>query len=89
MADAETKTLRIALLQLLPDNSTESNLAKGIAACRSAKDQGADIALFPEMWSSGYKIPEDFNELHTLAINGHPRCMVRSQTLILRTGSRR
>lgn len=70
MADAETKTLRIALLQLLPDNSTESNLVKGIAACRSAKDQGADIALFPEMWSSGYKIPEDFNELHTLAING-------------------
>lgn len=46
--------LTVAFLQLLPAGSTEENLKKGIAACRAAKEKGADIALFPEMWSSGY-----------------------------------
>lgn len=49
--------LTIAFLQLLPEGSTEENLKKGIAACREAKEKGADIALFPEMWSSGYSFP--------------------------------
>ena len=48
--------LKIALLQIAPDGSLEENLAKGIRACREAKEQGADIALFPEMWSNGYRI---------------------------------
>ncbi|NEG69198.1 carbon-nitrogen hydrolase family protein [Bifidobacterium sp. BRDM6] len=63
--------LRIALLQLLPERDTAANLAKGIAACRAAGEQGADIALFPEMWSSGYRIPEDSDELKALAVDGH------------------
>lgn len=46
--------LRIALLQLLPTGSVAGNLQKGLAACRQAKTFGADIALFPEMWSCGY-----------------------------------
>ena len=50
------KELRIALLQLAPTGSLEGNLEKGLAACGKAKDLGADIALFPEMWSSGYNI---------------------------------
>lgn len=49
-------TLKIALLQIAPTGSLEGNLAKGIAACRDAKAMGADIALFPEMWSCGYDI---------------------------------
>ena len=49
-------TLKIALLQIAPTGTLEGNLEKGIAACRRAKQQGADIALFPEMFSCGYDI---------------------------------
>lgn len=48
--------LKIALLQIAPTGSLEGNLQKGIEACRQAKEKGADIALFPEMWSNGYNI---------------------------------
>lgn len=63
------KNLKIALLQLMPGNSLEENLAKGADACKKAKKMGADIALFPEMWSSGYKIPENIEELKTDAVS--------------------
>ena len=49
-------TLNIALLQIAPCDTLEGNLDKGIASCRKAKALGADIALFPEMWSNGYNI---------------------------------
>lgn len=49
-------TLNIALLQLAPCSALEGNLEKGLAACKKAKELGADIALFPEMWSCGYQI---------------------------------
>ncbi len=48
--------LNIALLQLTPGETLAENLEKGIAGCRRAKELGADIALFPEMWSNGYRI---------------------------------
>ena len=48
--------LKIALLQISPGDTLEENLEKGIKACREAKEKGADIALFPEMWSNGYRI---------------------------------
>lgn len=48
--------LKIALLQIAPTGSLDGNLRKGIDACRQARVQGADIALFPEMWSNGYAI---------------------------------
>lgn len=48
--------LNIAFLQIAPCGSLEKNLGKGIAACRKAAEMGADIALFPEMWSNGYDI---------------------------------
>ncbi len=50
------KKLKIALLQIKPEGSLEKNLKKGIWACTEAKKQGADIAVFPEMWSNGYDI---------------------------------
>ena len=50
------ETLKIALLQIAPCGTLEGNLEKGIASCREAKRLGADIALFPEMWSNGYRI---------------------------------
>ncbi len=62
------KKLNIALIQLLPEKSIDGNLRKGISACRKAKCMGADIALFPEMWSSGYFIPDDISELKKLSV---------------------
>jgi predicted amidohydrolase len=41
----------------MPEETLEGNLQKGLEYCRKAKDIGADIALFPEMWSVGYNIP--------------------------------
>ena len=45
---------RVALLQLLPGRTQQENMEKGIRYCRQAKNMGADIALFPEMWNIGY-----------------------------------
>lgn len=60
--------IRIALMQLLPGKSQQENLRKGLAACRAARKAGADIALFPEMWSCGYEIPQEEEALKALAI---------------------
>ena len=62
------KSFNIALLQLLPKKSIEENLKKGLDACRKAKLAGADLALFPEMWSTGYNIPENIEELKAISI---------------------
>lgn len=48
--------LKIALLQISPAGSLQENQMKGRNACAHAKEMGADIALFPEMWSNGYHI---------------------------------
>ena len=53
----------VALLQMLSAGGLEENQAKGIAWCRQAKAAGADLALFPEMWSTGYTIPQDRESL--------------------------
>ena len=62
------KTITIALLQLMPGKFIEENLQKGLDACRQAKAMGADIALFPEMWSTGYGISENPDILKQSAI---------------------
>ena len=54
--------LKIAFIQLLPGNNLEANLEIGKNACIEAKEKGADIALFPEMWSDGYNLPQDETE---------------------------
>jgi len=63
------ENLRIALLQIMPENTLDGNLKKGAAYCRKAKEMGADIALFPEMWSVGYRIPENIYELKAVAVS--------------------
>lgn len=52
----------VALLQLLPEKTLEENKIKGIEACRKAKQMGADIAVFPEMWSIGYDFDKFSND---------------------------
>ncbi|MFH5834990.1 carbon-nitrogen hydrolase family protein [Proteiniclasticum sp. C24MP] len=61
--------LKIALLQIMPTGSQEGNLQKGMEYARKAKEYGADLALFPEMWSSGYVIPEDPDLLKKSAVS--------------------
>lgn len=61
----------VALLQLLPASSQEENLQKGLAFCRKAKQMGADLALFPEMWNIGYHLTSDreTTEKNAIALN--------------------
>lgn len=60
--------ISIAFLQLLPEGTLAQQLEKGKQACREARAKGADIALFPEMWSDGYRVPRDPAVLKALCI---------------------
>lgn len=62
-------SLKVAMLQLLPEKTMAQNQQKGFEYCRKAKEMGADIALFPEMWSVGYDIPEDIARLKASALS--------------------
>lgn len=61
--------LKIALLQLLSETTMQDNLQKGLEYCKQSKKMGADIALFPEMWSVGYHIPNDLQQLKAASIS--------------------
>jgi len=55
MENPASPRLRVALLQMASAGTAiEANAAKGEDFCRRAATLGADIALFPEMWSIGY-----------------------------------
>ena len=51
-------TLKVALIQksAVP-NDPAKNMELGISYLEKAKELGADLALFPEMWSTGYAEP--------------------------------
>jgi predicted amidohydrolase len=49
---------KVALLQLIPSHEPSENLDKGIKFCKQAKEMGADLVLFPEMWNIGYNFPQ-------------------------------
>lgn len=61
--------MKVALLQINPTGTLEGNLQKGIKFCIKAKQMDADIALFPEVWSTGYTIIEDIDELKKSSIS--------------------
>jgi predicted amidohydrolase len=49
------RVIRVALLQAAPlDGDQDANRHKGAEFCLRARELGADIALFPEMWNIGY-----------------------------------
>lgn len=51
----DKNVIKVALLQLEPFGADlYKNMQKGEEYCRKAKKMGADIVLFPEMWSIGY-----------------------------------
>lgn len=62
------KNFKVALLQINPTDTLEENLIKGIDYCKKAKAMGADVALFPEMWSTGYTIAKDISQLKLSAV---------------------
>jgi len=58
---------KVALLQMTAaGNDRAANLAKGDEFCRRASAMGADIALFPEMWSAGYTPARSFDPNYEL-----------------------
>ncbi len=57
--------VNVALLQMTGcGHDRDASLVKGDAFCRRARKMGADIALFPEMWSTGMTFfnPKDEND---------------------------
>jgi N-carbamoylputrescine amidase len=51
--------IKVALLQMFAAGYDQAaNQAKGEQYCFLAKEFGADIALFPEMWNIGYALPD-------------------------------
>ena len=67
------KNIQVALLQQLPEADLEGNRKKGEVVCRRAKAMGADIAVFPEMWSIGYQLEADAEAMQQKAISReHP-----------------
>lgn len=58
---------KIALLQIHPCGSNFSeNMRKGMEFCRKAKDLGADMVVFPELWSTGFEMLSDEVSLEDL-----------------------
>jgi predicted amidohydrolase len=57
------KAIRVALLQMAGCGTDRAaSLAKGELFCRRARTLGADIALFPEMWSTGMSFFDEKRE---------------------------
>lgn len=63
------KELRVALLQLLPGKSLQENLQKGLAACRKAKEMGAELVLVPNA------CPMELNRLSQLRARAYENMM--------------
>ena len=54
LLSAPCMPFKVALLQIAPCGSDQNrNLAKGLHYCREAKTIGADLVVFPELWSVG------------------------------------
>jgi predicted amidohydrolase len=64
--------LKVALLQLFSHSyDQDANRAKGAQFCRQARQLGADIALFPEMWNIGYQLPDPAQPAQVELWKGH------------------
>ena len=73
--------LKLALLQITAGSTIEETTNKGIQYCKMAKEAGADIALFPEMYNNGYDIPQDLEVLKKMAVPINGEFVQTFQTL--------
>jgi predicted amidohydrolase len=71
----------VALLQLNSMPTQDENRQKGIDYCKRAKEMGAELAVFPEMWNIGYKFPQEINELKINAIDKNSIFVTSFQSL--------
>lgn len=80
--------LRIALLQLAGSGyDREASLERGLVACRRAAAAGADVALFPELWSTGYAFCDgDLERWQAQAIAGDDPWLVAHADLAAEVG---
>jgi predicted amidohydrolase len=80
--------LSIALLQLAGAGyDREASLERGLAACRRAAADGADLALFPELWSTGYACTDgDLGRWRAQAIARHDPWVVAHADLAAELG---
>jgi len=53
--------IRVALLQLNPGKSDLENFEIAKTGIQEAVNNGADIALLPELWNVGYSSPEEYS----------------------------
>ncbi len=96
-SELSDKVIKVAILQIDPVGANvDENLKKGDEYCRKAKSLGADIALFPEMWSIGYsgyhwpgsvftpdKYPLSFEDWKALAVDSGSEFIVHFQKLAI------
>ena len=75
------RKLKIAVLQMNSTGTVEENMKKGIRFCKKAKAMGSDIALFPEMWSTGYAMSEDPVLLKQMATDPESPLITQFKTL--------
>ncbi len=69
----KTGNLRIALVQPVSVIDQDINLKKGEEFCRQAREKGADIVVFPELYNIGYKgidfdAPDAIEKWNSMAI---------------------
>ena len=73
--------IKIAFIQEFPGKTMEENMRIGIEACKKAKENGADIALFPEMWSTGYEIVQNAEQLSECSVTADSEFQKLAQKL--------
>ncbi|MCL1789586.1 MAG: hypothetical protein FWG33_04435, partial [Oscillospiraceae bacterium] len=47
--------MKVAMLQMIPTDDEKANRDKGVAFCKEAKNKGADLAVFPELFNVDYE----------------------------------
>ena len=52
--------MKVALIQLAAEHIAESSFNKAERFIQEAAENGADVALFPELWNVGYISPEEY-----------------------------
>ncbi|GAB4516059.1 MAG: carbon-nitrogen hydrolase family protein [Anaerolineae bacterium] len=75
---------KVALLQMASTGlDQQANLKKATLFCREAAAQGADLALFPEMWNTGYTINPEAALEPDSAYMTHFRALARELNMAL------